>query len=160
VTVAPPEAVTWAEFEALAPSIAGEGRRLLRRDGVDKGLLATVRGDDLPRIHPVYVSIVDGRLYTFLTRSAKRADLTHDGRFALHTHQDSTTLSEFSVRGLARRIVEPAFRDRVAAGWAFEVDDSYELFELSIERALLGTRSGPDEWPPRYTAWTAGEAIE
>jgi Pyridoxamine 5'-phosphate oxidase len=150
--------VTWAHFQTLAPSIAGEGRRLLRREGIDQGLLATVRGADLPRIHPVYVAIVDGRLYTFLTRSAKRGDLAHDGRFALHAHQDPTAPSEFSIRGRASRVEDAGERARVSAGWAFEADDSYALFELSIEGAVLGSRTSPDEWPPRYTSWAAGRA--
>lgn len=149
--------VTWAQFQALAPSIAGEGRRLLRRAGIDQGLLATVRGDDPPRIHPVYVGIVDGRLYTFLTRSAKRGDLVQDGRFALHTHQDPAAPSEFSIRGRARPVEDADERARVSIGWPFDVDDSYRLFELSVEDALLGSRNSPDEWPPRYTAWVAGE---
>lgn len=151
--------VTWAQFEALAPSIAGEGRRLLRRAGIDQGLLATVRGDDLPRIHPVYVAIVDGRLYTFLSRSAKRGDLVRDGRFALHTHQDPASPSEFSIRGRASRVDDRAERARIAGAWVFETDDSYVLFELSVEDALLGSRNGPDEWPPRYTSWSADEPV-
>jgi hypothetical protein len=41
----------------------------------------------------------------------------------------------------------------VAAGWAFTVDETYALFEFSIERALLGARTTADEWPPRYMSW-------
>ena len=49
----------------------------------------------------------------------------------------------------------PDERERVAAGWAFEVDDSYTLFEFSIEHALLGARPTADDWPPIYTSWRA-----
>jgi len=147
--------VAWSELEVAAPAIAGEGRRLIYARGDGEALLATVRGDDLPRIHPVNVAIVDGRLYVFvIAGSPKRGDLETDGRYALHTHQDPAAPSELALRGRARRVDDPAERDRVAAGWAFTIDDGYTLFELAIESALLGER-GADEWPPRYTAWPA-----
>lgn len=148
--------VTWAEFETAAPDLAAEGRRLIHARGDGEALLATVRGDDLPRIHPVNVAMVDGRLYVFaIATSAKRVDLDEDGRFALHTHQDPVAPSEIALRGRARRVDDEADRARVAAGWAFEVDDGYTLFELSVESALLGVRASVDEWPPHYTAWRA-----
>jgi len=43
----------------------------------------------------------------------------------------------------------------VGGNWYFEVDDTYELFEFSIEAVILGERDNSDEWPPRYTSWTA-----
>ncbi len=146
---------TWAEFEAAAPDLAAEGRRLIYRDGVGEALLATVRGAEPPRIHPVNIGIVGDRLYAFVLRSPKRSDLEQDGRFALHTHQDPAAPSEFMVRGRARPVRDEAARSAVAAGWSFEVDETYELFEFSLEAALLGARSSPDEWPPRYSFWTA-----
>lgn len=116
-------------------------------------MLVTVRGDDLPRIHPVTVDVVDGRLFVFIiARSPKCADLETDGRFALHTHVDPEAPDEFSVRGHASLVTDAATRARVGAGWAFDVDESYALFELSIASALVGRR-GADEWPPRYTSW-------
>ena len=145
--------VTWSELESAAPDLAAEGRRLLYARGDGEALLATVRGGDLPRVHPVNVAIVDGRLYVFvIAGSPKRADLETDGRFALHTHQDPAAPSELALRGRARVVEDPTERARVAAGWAFTVDEGYTLFELAVESALLGQR-GADEWPPRYTAW-------
>jgi hypothetical protein len=149
------EDLSWARFEAGAPGIAGAGRAALA-SGEAGPLLATIRGDAPPRIHPVTVAIVDGGLFVFLLDSAKRRDLAEDGRFALHGHQDPTTLTEFSVRGRARLVPAGPVRDRVAAGWKFEVDDSYWLFELGIESAILGERAA-DEWPPRYARWSAAE---
>ena len=143
---------TWSEFEADAPELSEEGRRLLYARGDGEALLATVRLDNLPRIHPINVGIVDGRLYAFLLQSAKRTDLVEDGRFALHTHQDPADPGEFSVRGRARLIEDETIRLAVGGAWFFEVDDTYLLFELSLESAVLGLR-GPDEWPPRYTRW-------
>ena len=144
--------MTWADLEVAAPEVATEGRRLFHRDGRGQGLLATVRGDDAPRVHPISFEIVDGRLYAFILRSAKRRDLEKDGRFALHSHQEPSAPSEFLVRGRAELVDDPSVRSAVAATWSFDVGDTYELFEFSVESALLGER-GPDEWPPRYTSW-------
>jgi Pyridoxamine 5'-phosphate oxidase len=145
--------VAWAEFAAAAPDIAEAGARHLdRAEGA--ALLATVRGDAAPRIHPVTVGIVDGGLYVFLLDSAKRKDLIEDGRYALHAHQDMAAPDEFSVRGRARLIPGGELRDRVASSWFFEVDDTYWLFELRVQAAILGERAA-DEWPPRYKRWSA-----
>jgi hypothetical protein len=147
--------VSWASFEIAAPDLAAAGRRLLDRNGTGEALLATVRGEEAPRIHPINLAVVGEGLYAFILASAKRRDLELDGRYALHAHQDPAAPSEFSVRGRARRIEDPAARSRVGSAWSFEVDDSYALFEFSIESALLGMRAGPDAWPPRYTTWNA-----
>jgi hypothetical protein len=147
--------VRWAEFAVAAPDLAAEGRRLIYSRGDGEGLLATVRGDGLPRIHPVTVGIVGEGLYTFILASPKRLDLDRDGRFALHTHQDPAAPNEFMARRRARHIEPGATRDAVAAEWNFNVDETYALYELSVESALLGVRNGPDEWPPRYSSWTA-----
>jgi pyridoxamine 5'-phosphate oxidase-like protein len=145
--------VSWASFEIAAPDLAAAGRRLLDRNGTGEALLATVRGEEAPRIHPINLAVVGEGLYAFILASAKRRDLELDGRYALHAHQDPAAPSEFSVRGRARRIEDPAVRSRVGSAWSFEVDDGYALFEFSIESALLGVRAGPDAWPPRYTTW-------
>jgi hypothetical protein len=148
--------VTWAEFTGAAPDLAAEGRRLMYRGGGGEGgeaLLATVREGDPPRIHPISVGIVNDRLYAFINPSPKRRDLATDGRYALHTHQDPAAPREFSVRGRAVLIDAADVRSAAAAEWSFEPDQTYDLFEFSIESALLGIRDGPDEWPPRYTSW-------
>jgi hypothetical protein len=147
--------VSWAEFAAAAPDIAAEGRRLIYARGEGEALLATVRGDDLPRIHPINVAIVDERLYAFvIARSAKRLDLELDGRYAMHTHQDPAAPSELELRGRARRVDDESERAPAAAVWPFQVDPTYVLFELSIDGAVLGIRNGPDEWPPIYSTWS------
>ncbi len=147
--------VTWAEFNSGAPDLAAQARRLLYRGDHGEALLATVRGDEPPRIHPISVGIVDDRLYAFINRSPKRRDLATDGRYALHTHQDPDVPREFAVRGRATLIDDGDVRSAVAAQWNFEPDETYDLFEFSIESALLGLRDDPDEWPPRYTSWSA-----
>lgn len=148
--------VDWAEFATAAPEIAAEGRRLIYARGDGEALLATVRADEPPRIHPVNVAIVGGKLYAFvIDGSAKRRDLATDGRYAIHTHQDAAAPNEVMLRGRARLVDDSAERAEVAAGWAFGVDDTYTLFEFSIERALLGARPTADDWPPRYTSWSS-----
>jgi hypothetical protein len=125
------------------------------RDGTGEALLAIVRGDDPPRIHPINLAIVGEGLFAFILASAKRRDLELDGRYALHAHQDPAAPNEFSLRGRARAIEDPEVRSTVGSAWSFEVDESYALFEFSIESALLGVRDGPNAWPPRYTSWSA-----
>jgi hypothetical protein len=147
---------SWADFAAAAPEFAAAGAAHLDR-AAGAALLATVRGDAPPRIHPVTVGIVAGGLYVFLLDSAKRVDLIRDGRFALHAPQDQAAPDEFSVRGRAALVAAGDDRDRVASGWFFGVDDTYWLFELRIQSAIRGERAA-NEWPPRYTRWSAGTA--
>lgn len=147
---------TWAEFAAECPDLAASGRRLLYRTEIGEALLATVRNDEPPRLHPIWVAIIGERLYAFILASAKRRDLETDGRFAMHSHIDPSSPSEFSVRGRARLIEETGVRVTVGGQWYFAVDDSYELFEFSLESAVLGVRASADEWPPQYSTWKAG----
>ncbi len=145
---------SWGELAAADPDLAAAGAGHLDR-GKGAALLATVRGSDgPPRIHPVTVGVVDGGLYVFLLDSAKRQDLVEDGRFALHAAQDTDAPDEFSIRGRARLVPQGPLRERVAAGWYFEVDDTYWLFELQVQTAILGERAAT-EWPPRYRRWSA-----
>src|SRR5215210_3881955 len=147
---------SWHELARAAPEIAERGRALLERSGIGEGLLATIREDGPPRVHPVHVRIVDGRLLTFvIAGSAKAGDLAADGRYALHAHQDPAVPHEFLVRGRARAVDDSAMREAAAAQWSFEVDDAYVLYELSVEHAVFGERASPDDWPPVHTSWRA-----
>jgi hypothetical protein len=149
-----PSGVTWDAFAASAPELAATARRLLHRGAIDEGLLATVRGDGLPRINPVYVGFVDGHLLTVaLAGSAKLADLREDGRFALHAHQDPAAPSELLLRGHAVGVEGP-LRDTAAAAWSFEIEDGV-VFDLRIAQVTLGERPDADAWPPVYRSWRA-----
>lgn len=146
---------TWGEFARAAPAVAGHGHSLLYRTGKGSGLLTTVRGDGLPRLHPITLAIVEDRLVAFIiVTSPKATDLFEDGRYALHSHLDLQQPHEFSVRGRARPIDDPATRAPIAADWPFEADDGYRLFEFLIEHAVAGERPTPRDWPPRYTSWS------
>lgn len=145
---------TWSDFASAAPDQAAAGRTLIERSGIGEGLLATVRDDAPPRIHPVHVRIVDGRLLTFvIAGSAKAADLAADGRYALHAHQDPAVPHEFLIRGQAVLVTDAARRGVAAAEWSFQVDGGYTLYELSIDHAVFGERATADDWPPVYTSW-------
>jgi Pyridoxamine 5'-phosphate oxidase len=144
----------WSEFEASAPELAAHRRALLFRSGVGDGLLSTVGGNSPPRIHPVNVAIVDGRLLLFVQPwSAKARDLAEDGRYALHAHQDPQRPSEFLLRGRGSIVSDATIRARAAESWPFTPRDEYLLLELRIDHALFGERPDPDAWPPRYTSW-------
>ena len=145
---------TWADFEAAAPDMAELGRRLIYRRPVGETFLATVRADALPRLHPIYVAILEGRLFAFLLPSPKATDLVEDGRYAMHAHQDRAAPHEFAVRGRARPIDDEASRTRIGAAWYFDVnDENHRLFEFDIDHVIVGARPTADDWPPRYTSW-------
>ena len=143
----------WATFAAAEPELAEKGRALLYQRGDGEGFLATVASSGLPRIHPLNVGVVDGRLLVFVQdRSAKARDLRANPHYALHAHQDPARPHEFEVRGTARLVTDAVVRAAAAEQWFFSVSDAYPLYELLIQHALLGERAA-DEWPPRYTSW-------
>lgn len=146
--------VAWKEFAAAAPELAATGQRLFERTGTGRALLASVRNDLPPRIHPMTVGIVGGRLLAFvIVGSGKMADLAADGRYALHAHQDPAEPHEFQVRGRASEVTDTNLRGAAAGAWPFTADEGYRLFEFSIDHAILGERASADDWPPVYTSW-------
>jgi hypothetical protein len=144
---------TWAEFAAEAPQIAEKGRALLYRTGDGEALLATVRDDDPPRIHPIAIRVVDGGLYAFILRSPKQTDLEHDGRYALHAYPDAEVPHEFQIRGRVR-VVDDKTRAALAANWSFDVGNG-KAFEFLIDQAIVGERPSRDAWPPVYSSWSS-----
>ena len=145
----------WKAFQYAAPELAELGRSLIYRTHEGLGLLATVRGSETPpRVHPINVEIVDGHLLTFIhDDSAKCRDLTGDGRYALHAHQDPSAPHEFQVRGRATLVTAADRRARAASVWPFTTNETYALFDLDIAHVLVGLRASPDDWPPVYRSW-------
>jgi hypothetical protein len=143
--------LTWADFAAAAPELAEKGRALLYRTGSGEALLATVRADEPPRVHPIAVEVMDGGLFAFILPSPKLTDLASDGRYALHAYPDAAQPHEFVVRGRVIA-VEGERRASLAERWSWTVGEA-KCFELMIEEAILGERETADDWPPRYTAW-------
>ncbi len=98
--------MSWARFAASAPDLAADAHRLIFRTGEGSVLLATVRGDEVPRIHPISVAIVDGRLLAFILAGPKRVALETDGRYAMHSLLDLAAPDEVSVRGRATLVTD------------------------------------------------------
>jgi hypothetical protein len=148
---------SWADLEASAPDIAAAARRLLWIPGAGFGYLATVARDGSPRIHPVNVAIVDGRLVTFIVPSPKRGDLRRDGRFALHSTGSETESDEIAITGRAiERDDDTRFRAAAAAAMTFEVPLGHTLFELGIDTVLWAAYPTPPSFPPAYHRWPGG----
>lgn len=146
----------WSDLEAAEPEIAAAARRLLWLPGSGFGYLATIRKDGAPRIHPVNVAIVEGRLVVFIGRSPKLADLRTDGRFALHSTGSEDESDEIAITGLAvERDQDAAFRAACAAAMGWQVADDNVLFELRLESVLWGAYPTPPRFPPAYHRWRA-----
>lgn len=150
--------ISWAELAGQDPALAEGGRQLLYQHGPGLAFLATLRGDGAPRIHPCCPVLTDIGLYVFVIPSPKQRDLRRDGRFALHTFPPDAVDDEFTVAGRATEVTDPGVRDRVAALYREQVDDdprldTYVLFELVIERAMLARYRHRGDWPPTYSVW-------
>lgn len=134
--------------------MAEKGRALLYQRGDGEGFLTTVAANGTPRIHPLNVGVMDGRLLVFVQdRSAKARDLASNPRYALHAHQDPAAPHEFMVRGEADLVTDAPRRSAAASDWFFTVPHSYPLYELLIEHVVLGERGSANDWPPRYRSW-------
>ncbi|OLE57402.1 MAG: hypothetical protein AUG74_18175 [Bacteroidetes bacterium 13_1_20CM_4_60_6] len=142
---------TWAEFAHDDPDLAERARALLYRSGSGEALLATVRGETPPRIHPIAVAVIDDGLYAFILPSPKLTDLEGDGRFALHSYPDPRVPHELQIRGRVRR-VDPNKQAALAKTWPFDVGSS-PAFEFLIENLVIGVRADRQSWPPRYSSW-------
>lgn len=146
---------TWAEFESADPELAGRARAMLTPSGGGRTMLATVRGEEAPRIHPISVGIVGGELLAFIFPSAKLTDLEADGRYALHAQYDPRAPHELMLRGRTREVTDAALRAKAIGSWEFEPDDTYRLVAFDIESVLAGRRDSPSDWPPIYQRWNA-----
>jgi hypothetical protein len=143
---------TWSELADRAPDLADKGRELLYRTGNGEALLATVRDDEPPRIHPIAIEQRGDGLFAFILHSKKLTDLRTDGRYALHAYPDAVVPHEFVIRGRVRE-VDATRREALAGDWPFSVGDA-TAFEFLVEEAILGERASRDDWPPKYTTWT------
>ncbi len=148
---------SWQDLETAAPKIAAHGRALLYRSGEGEALLVTVRGDEPPQAHPIYVRVVDDGLYAFILPSPKLRDLREDGRYALHAHLDPAHPDEFFVNGRVREVDE-ATRTRLAGDWGFNPGGA-PAFEFLIDEALAGERATANDWPPKYSTWKAKDRV-
>ena len=150
---------SWDAFARAEAEMADKGRALLYQRGDGGGFLTTVAANGTPRTHPLNVGVKSGRLLVFIQdHSAKARDLESNPHYALHAHMDAAKPDEFMVRGEARLLTDAAARQAAAADWFYTVSDSYPLYELLIDHALLGERDSANDWPPRYRSWRSGDA--
>ena len=128
---------TWSEFAAAAPALAAYGEARFNRARV--AFIATLSEDGSPNANPVVPVICEGRLLLFIEpTSPKVRHLRRDGRYAIHSLIDhpSGVGGEFSIKGTAQVIDDPAMREQAIDAACFTPTDEYVLFELSIDAAL------------------------
>jgi len=143
--------MAWSDFAAHSPSLARAVQALLEQYGQGFGYLATVRRDGGPRVHPVSPVITEGGLYCFVMPSPKRRDLLRDGRYALHSYPAELRNDEAYVTGRARRVTDPGERERVARAHRAASDVDWQLFELTVELAMVTHRDPRRE--PAHRIW-------
>jgi hypothetical protein len=157
--------VSWVEFEAVRPELAGPGRDLLYQFGVGLAFLSTVRPDGGPRLHPFCPVLIEGRLVAHIIPSPKRDDLDRDPRYALHSFPAPANEDAFYLTGAAARVQDEALASRAAAQFLAEREmeivppEFYDglFYEFRIGRCLLTRSTGPGDWNPRHSIWAAGE---
>ncbi|MCK9519872.1 MAG: pyridoxamine 5'-phosphate oxidase family protein [Dehalococcoidia bacterium] len=133
--------VSWKEFAAAEPELAGIGEQRLDEKGVL--LVGTIRKDGTPRISPVEPVFSRGELYLgMMWRSKKALDLLRDPRVLVHSivlDKDATG-GDFKVRGRAVEVTDDAERAQYSQdllakiGWApEESEEPYHLFKVDVE---------------------------
>ena len=141
------ESVPWSTFAAQAPELAsfGEGRL-----AAAPSYLATVRGAQPPRVHPVGPRVRGGRLCVYMyPTSPKGKDLRLDGRYAA-VEDNNGTGGEFLVRGCARPVDDAVHAAEIERA-GFPARDGYVLFELLLDEASAITYD--DDQAPRRRHW-------
>ena len=144
--------VTWQAFETQSAELAAFGRERIHRR---VSFLATIRGDGGPRVHPVTPWIFDGHLYVrMFDTSPKVADLTGDPRYALHSMMDNDDGEggEFSLRGEAVPVPDPAIVEAAFAAVADFTDRPLVLFDLLVDEVMTTTYAGDETERRRWRA--------
>jgi len=155
---------TWAEFEVDSPELAKLGLERLFQFGPGLAFLGTVRADGGPRVHPVCVNVLGGRLYLLIIDgSPKLRDLLRDGRYALHSFPAADKEDEFYITGTAHHrddaaLVELVEAAQIATGATTAGNEL--AFELTLRNAMYARykpRGEPDAFPPEYLKWAAAD---
>ena len=126
----------WKEFEASAPEPAQFGRERLHGQ---VAYFATIRKDNLPRLHPVTPFISKGHLYVFMEpKSLKARDLERGSAYGMHSGvaDNDGSNGEFQIVGYADRVRDAGVWQHAAASDPFKPEPHYTLFELGITEAL------------------------
>lgn len=150
---------SWGEFALAARELAEFGADRFRTAEV--AYLATVREDGSPRVHPVTPIVARDRLFVFTgPASPKGHDLRRDGRYAIHslvTDQNGTG-GEFAISGRARPVDDAATRAVAVQAAPYTSEDSYVLFELTVEEALSTVYADAKGLEPVRTRWRERDA--
>jgi hypothetical protein len=126
--------VTWGDFAAATPDLAGRGARLLR---VGVAYVATTAKDGSPRVHPFTPLIGSGRLLAFIGKhTVKYGNLLRDPRCAIHAMLGNDD-EEFMIIGRAV-VCDDWATSMLAAVEARKINmtsRNHVPFEFMIERA-------------------------
>lgn len=155
--------ITYAEFEAAAPTVATPIRERLEKAGLT--MLATIRRDGSPRISPVEVQFIGGHLYFGSMPGAQKAhDLDRDPRCALVTPlADKHDLGgEGKLFAEARLVDDVAEAERVLRSSAEENDMDADallgspVYEILVKGAAWQYLDN-DVWTTR--SWKEGDRV-
>jgi hypothetical protein len=143
--------VSWKDLESNVPELAEFGRDRLHGQ---VSYFATIRKNNLPRLHPVTPIIGEGHLYLFMEpTSPKRHDLIRGSAYVLHSSvaDNDGSNGEFQLTGFAKLIGDKAVWQQAAAladfDFEFEIEVHHILFELGIVEAFSTVYR--DEGPER-----------
>jgi hypothetical protein len=154
---------TLAELHVAAPAIADFLEARIAKTGLC--LLGTTRQDGWPRVSPIELSLIEGRLYVgSMPAGVKAQDLQRDPRCCILTPlADKDDLAgEAKAFCRAREVTEGEEWELVRAAfqdaYGFDIGDAGggHIFELSIEAAAWQRVEG-DDW--RTTSWRAGAPV-
>jgi pyridoxamine 5'-phosphate oxidase-like protein len=101
---------SWGDLTVAEPELAANGRKLLINIAPRWGiaLLGTIRKDGSPRIAPVCVYDLEGRLYATL-ETHKEQDLRRDPRYFMHSYWGEGQ-DEFAIQGEAGHALDDEAR--------------------------------------------------
>ncbi|MFY9609746.1 MAG: pyridoxamine 5'-phosphate oxidase family protein [Blastocatellia bacterium] len=144
---------SWAQVAAVAPALASFGKQRLEHR---IAYLATIRPDGSPRVHPVSPFLAEDRLFVYMEpTSPKGHDLRRDARYCMHcaVEDNSGGQGEFLISGPAAEVKDQATREQafdVARAIGYDPQESYILFELSIDEAMMTVYEDGD---PKRRRW-------
>jgi len=134
--------ITFDDLHRIAPDITGPILDRFRASGL--GMLGTLRRDGSPRVSPIEVAVLDGRLYIGMMPGSRKAlDVLRDDRISLVTAlADRHDLGgEGKLFGRAAPVTDTSRADAVFAAHATEAgydpDDvsGSPLFEVVVSGA-------------------------
>lgn len=126
----------WQTFTQQTPELAAFG---VARFQSGVAYLGTLRADGSPRVHPV-TPIIGEQLFLFMEpTSPKGKDLQRDARYTLHCAVEDMSGGggEFYVTGRATLINDPLVREQAVQAAAYEPQERYILFALTVESAFM-----------------------